>query len=68
LDVYVEIKLKQAHALAAKQQCEQASAVIQHLSSDAVPDLSLTKDAVALALQSPRSQKEIAEAQAPCTK
>jgi tetratricopeptide (TPR) repeat protein len=68
LDVYVEIKLKQAHALAAKQQCEQASAVIQHLSSDAVPDLSLTKDAVALALQSPRSQKEIAEAQAPCPK
>jgi hypothetical protein len=68
LDVYVEIKLKQVRALAEKQQCEQARAVIQHLSSDAVPELSLTKDTVALALQSRRTQKEIAEAQAPCTK
>jgi tetratricopeptide (TPR) repeat protein len=68
LDVYVEIKLKQVRAFAEKQQCEQARAVIQHLSSDAVPELSLTKDTVALALQSRRTQKEIAEAQAPCTK
>jgi tetratricopeptide (TPR) repeat protein len=68
MDVYVEIKLKQARALAAKQQCEEARAVIQRLSSDAVPQLSLTKDALALALQSRRAQKEIAEAQAPCAK
>ncbi len=68
LDVYVEIKLKEARALAAKQQCEQARAVIQHLSSDAVPQLSLTKDALALAMQSRRVQKEIAEAQEPCAK
>jgi tetratricopeptide (TPR) repeat protein len=68
LDVYVEIKVKEARALAAKQQCEETRAVIQHLSSDAVPELSLTKDALALALQSRRTQKEIAEAQAPCTK
>jgi hypothetical protein len=33
-----------------------------------VPELSLTKDALALALQSHRTQKAIAEAQAPCTK
>jgi hypothetical protein len=64
----VEIKLKQVRAFAEKQQCEQARAVIQHLSSDAVSELSLTKDTVALALQSRRAQKEIAEAQAPCTK
>ncbi len=68
LDVYVEIKMKEARALAAKQQCEQARAVIQHLSSDAVPQLSLTKDALALAMQSHHVQKEIAEAQAPCAK
>jgi tetratricopeptide (TPR) repeat protein len=68
LDVYVEIKLKEARALAAKQQCDQARAVIQHLSSDAVPQLSITKDSLALAMQSRRVQKEIAEAQAPCAK
>jgi thioredoxin-like negative regulator of GroEL len=68
LDVYVEIKLKEARTLAAKQQCEQARAVIQHLSSDAVPQLSLTKDALALATQSRRVQKEIADVQAPCAK
>jgi tetratricopeptide (TPR) repeat protein len=68
LDVYVEIKLKQARALAAKQQCEQARAVIQHLSSDAVPQLALSKDALARAMQSRRTQKEIAEVQAPCVK
>jgi Flp pilus assembly protein TadD len=68
LDVYVEIKLKEAHALAVKQQCEQARAVIEHLSGAAVPELSLTKDALALELQSRRTQKAIAEAQAPCEK
>jgi tetratricopeptide (TPR) repeat protein len=68
LDVYVEIKVKEARALAAKQQCEEARAVIQHLTSDAVPELSLTKDALTLALQSHRTQKGIAEAQAPCAK
>ena len=68
LDVYVEIKLKQAGALAAKQQCEEARAVIQQLGSDAVPRLSVTKDALALAMQSRRTQREIAKAQAPCAK
>jgi tetratricopeptide (TPR) repeat protein len=67
LDVYLEIKLKQAQGLAAKQQCEEARNLIQHL-SDPVSQLSLTKDALALALQSPRTQIEIAEAQAPCPK
>jgi tetratricopeptide (TPR) repeat protein len=67
-DVYLEIKLKQARALAAKQQCDEARTLIQHLSSDPVPQLSLTKDTLALALQSPRTQKEIAEVQAPCQK
>jgi tetratricopeptide (TPR) repeat protein len=66
LDVYLEIKLKQARALAAKQQCDQAHSLIQHLSSDPVPQLSISKNALALALQSPRTKKEIAEAQAAC--
>jgi tetratricopeptide (TPR) repeat protein len=65
LDVYLEIKLKQAHALVADHQCDEAHAVIQHL-SDPVPQLSLTKDGLALALRSPRIQKQIADAQASC--
>lgn len=66
LDVYLEIKLKQAHALAAAHRCDEARNVIQHL-SDPVPQLSLTKDALALAVKSNRVQKEIVAAQAPCT-
>jgi tetratricopeptide (TPR) repeat protein len=66
LDVYLEVKLKQAHALASAHRCDEARAVIQHL-SDPVPQLSLTKDALTLALKSNRVQKEIAAAQAPCT-
>ncbi len=65
LDVYLEIKLKQAHALAANHQCDAARSVIQHL-GDPVPNLSLTKEALALALKWPRLQKEIAEVQAAC--
>ena len=68
LDVYIEIKLKQARALAAKQQCQDVRNLLQHLSGDPVPQLSLTKDAIILALQSPSRQKEIAEAQAACQK
>jgi len=68
LDVYLEIKLKQARALAAKRQCEDVRSLLQHLSNDPVPQLSLSKDAIALALQSPRRQKEIAELQPSCQK
>ena len=68
LDVYLEIKLKQARALAAKHQCDKSRTLIQHLSSDPVPQFSVTKAALELALQSPRNQKEIAEAQAACPK
>jgi tetratricopeptide (TPR) repeat protein len=68
LDVYLEIKLKQARALAAKRQCEDVRSLLQHLSNDPVPQLSLTKDAIALALQSPRRQREIAELQPSCPK
>ncbi len=66
LDVYLEIKLKQASALAAQHHCDDARGVIQHL-TDPVPQLSITKEALTLAVKSPRGQKEIAEAQAPCT-
>jgi len=65
IGVYLEIKLKQVRALAAAHHCDQARNVIQHL-GDPVPELSLTKDALALALKSSRFEKEIAEAQAPC--
>ncbi len=67
LDVYLEIKLKQARALAAEHRCEEARNVVQHL-DDPVPQLSLTKDALALALKSPRLQKEMTDALASCSK
>ena len=67
LDVYLEIKLKQARALAAEHHCEEAHSVVQHL-DDPVPQLSLTKDALALALKSPRLQKEMTGALASCSK
>ena len=65
LDVYLEIKLKQASALAAQHRCDEARSVIEHL-TDPVPQLSITKEALALGVKSPRRQKEIAEAQSPC--
>jgi tetratricopeptide (TPR) repeat protein len=65
IGVYLEIKLKQVRVLAAAHHCDQARHVIQRL-GDPVPELSLTKDALTLALKSSRFQKEIAEAQAPC--
>jgi tetratricopeptide (TPR) repeat protein len=65
LDIYLEIKLKQANALAANHQCGTARNLIQHL-DDPAPQLSLTKEALALALRSPRMQKQIADAQASC--
>jgi tetratricopeptide (TPR) repeat protein len=65
LDVYLEIKRKQVHALTADRHCEEARNLIQHL-TDPVPQLSLAKEALALALASPRMQEQIKEAQAPC--
>ncbi len=67
LDVYLEIKLKQAHALATNHHCDDARNLVQHL-GDPVPELSLTKEALDLALHSQRVQKEITEAQASCSK
>jgi tetratricopeptide (TPR) repeat protein len=65
LDVYLEIKLKQANALVASHQCAEARALIQHL-GDPAPQLSLKKDALALALQSKRIQKETSDIEGPC--
>jgi tetratricopeptide (TPR) repeat protein len=65
LDVYLEIKLKHAHALAASHRCDEGRNLIQHL-GDPVPQLALTKEALALALHSQRVQKEIAGAQVSC--
>jgi tetratricopeptide (TPR) repeat protein len=65
LGVYLEIKLKQARALAASHRCDEVRKLIQHL-GDPVPQLALTKEALALALHFARMQKEIAEAQAMC--
>jgi Flp pilus assembly protein TadD len=67
LDVYLEIKLKQARSLSEKHQCGEALALIQHL-GDPVPQLSLTKDALVLALHSPRLQKDIEGVQTSCSK
>ena len=65
LAVYLEIKLKQARILAASHRCHEVRSLIQHL-GDPVPQLALTKEALALALHSQRMQKEVAEAQATC--
>jgi tetratricopeptide (TPR) repeat protein len=65
LDVYLEIKFRQAHALAAAHHCDDAHSLIRHL-TDPVPQLSITKDALALALKSSRPQKAIAEIQSSC--
>ena len=46
-------------------QDEEAHNRIEHL-GDPVPQLSLTKEALALALKSSRMQKQIAETQASC--
>jgi tetratricopeptide (TPR) repeat protein len=67
LDVYLQIKLKQARALAAKHQCDEERKLIGNL-GDPVPQLALTEQALALAIKSPRFQKEIAEAQGECAK
>ena len=67
LDVYLYIRLKQAKALASAHHCDESRNAIEHL-TDPVPQLSLTKDALALALRSPRVQKEIADARASCAK
>ncbi len=65
LDVYLEIKLKQARGLAASHHCEEAHNRIEHL-GDPVPQLSLTGEALALALKSSRIQQQIAEIRASC--
>lgn len=65
LHVYLEIKLKQARALAAHHHCDVARTLIQHL-GDPVQQLSPRKDALELALRSPLLQKEITEVKASC--
>jgi tetratricopeptide (TPR) repeat protein len=65
LDVYLEIKLKQARALATNHQCEQSRNVLQHL-SDPAPQIGATKDALDLALHSQHTQKQVTEIQALC--
>jgi tetratricopeptide (TPR) repeat protein len=65
LDLYLEIKLKQAHALAAAGHCEDARNLLQHL-ADPVPQLSLTKEALELATKSTRIQKQITDSHARC--
>jgi len=68
LDVFLEIKLKQARALVADHKCDEARTLIRRLSSEAVPQLSLTKEELALAMQSPHMEKRSAEVFAPCSK
>jgi len=66
LDVYFEIKLKQARALASSHRCDEVRNLISHL-GDPVPQLALTKEDLALALKSPRRQSEIAQVQSSCS-
>jgi len=66
LDVYLEIKLKQARALASSHHCDEVHNLFQHI-GDPVPQLALTKDDLALALKSPRRQSEIGQVQSSCS-
>ncbi|MGB7436240.1 MAG: DUF5107 domain-containing protein [Candidatus Acidiferrum sp.] len=65
LDVYLEIKLKQGVALATSHHCQEARNLVEHL-GDPVPQLSLSKESLTLALRSPRIQKQISEIQSSC--
>lgn len=67
LGVYLEIKLKQAHALAEKQHCEKARNIISHL-DDPAPQLSLTKEDLQQALQSQRVREAIQQVETACGK
>jgi tetratricopeptide (TPR) repeat protein len=67
LDVYLEIKLKRAHALAKKQQCSEAKNIVGRL-SDPVPQLSLKKEELEQALQSHRVRESIQEVETSCGK
>ena len=67
LDVYLDVKLKQTQVLVDKKQCAEAKQFLEHL-SDPVPQLSLTKDALTLALQSARIRKAIAEVESSCAR
>jgi tetratricopeptide (TPR) repeat protein len=66
LGVYLEIKLHHVGALTASQHCDEARSLIQQL-GEPVPPLGLTREALLLALHSPRVQKEITETQASCS-
>jgi tetratricopeptide (TPR) repeat protein len=65
LSVYLEIKLKQATALARKQHCAEADSVLQRL-GDPVPQLSLTAEALSQGLQSKAVQKAMEEVTSVC--
>jgi tetratricopeptide (TPR) repeat protein len=66
-EVYVEIKVLEAKSLAQKNQCGAARTLIQHL-TDPVALLSLTKDALALELQSKNAREAIGAIDATCLK
>jgi len=66
LDVYLEIKLKQARSLASGNRCDEVHNLLQHL-GDPVSQLALTKEDLSLALKSPRRQSEIAQVQSSCS-
>ena len=65
MEVYVEIKVLEAKSLAEKKQCGAARTLILHL-TDPVAQLSLTKDALALELQSKNAREAIRAIDATC--
>jgi tetratricopeptide (TPR) repeat protein len=66
-DVYLEIKLKQAQALAEKKQCVDVKRTLGHL-GDPVPQLSLTKDVLAVEIKSQRIQTAISKIESSCSR
>ena len=60
LDVYLEIKLKEAKSLGRNNGVPDARRIVQHL-GEAVPQLSLTEDEMSQGLQSKAAREAVAE-------
>ena len=67
LSVYLEIRLAEAKALAAKGKCSEAENIVDHLGA-AVPRLSLTAEEMAEGLQSKRGKEAVGEIRKACRK
>ena len=63
--VYLEVKVRRAQALAAKGDCQKAMEIVNHL-GDAVPGLTFTQDGLKPFIDSTRFQEMISQVRKPC--